>query len=57
MVKEAVSGEQVAVWRWCWALMICYRSGTLDAASKAEEVQLVDHYRALVSEVRRVVDG
>ena len=56
VVKEVESGERVVVWPWCRALVICGRSGTLDAASKAEEVQMVDHYRATLSEVRGVVD-
>ena len=53
---EVESGERVALRPGRRALVICGRSGTLDAASKAEEVRLVDHYCAPLSEVRRVVD-
>ena len=56
VVKEVVSGEWMTEWQWRGALRIHGRSGTLDAASKAEEVQLVDHDRTSLSEVRRVVD-
>ena len=56
VVKEVVCGERIAVWLGRWASMMRCRSDILDAASKAEEVRLVDNYRVPVSEVCRVVD-